>query len=115
MNEKQQQHLYQLLGKNVKRYRNQRGLTQEQLANEISLTRTSVVNIEQGRQHPPLHLVLQIAKVLSINLETLVPVETEFAATATLVDDSLKDVKDEDRPKLTLFFDDFLKTSQDHE
>jgi transcriptional regulator with XRE-family HTH domain len=115
VNEKQQQRLYQLLGENVKKYRNQNGLTQEQLANEIDLTRTSVVNIEQGRQHPPLHLLLQIAKVLDISLETLIPKEAEFSSAKLLDDSSLIGVKEEDKSKLTIFYKEFLKTSQNHE
>lgn len=115
MNERQQQRLYQLLGENVKKYRNQNGLTQEQLANKIDLTRTSVVNIEQGRQHPPLHLLLQIAKVLDVGLETLVPKEADFSPNKLLDDSNLKDIQEKDKSKLTFFYEEFFKTSHNHE
>lgn len=115
MNTKQQQRLYQLLGENIKAYRIQRQLTQEQLANEIELTRTSVVNIEQGRQHPPLHLLLEIAKALKVTLEALIPTEASLLTGSVLDADNLKDVSEKDIIKLTSFLEDFMKAPNSHE
>ncbi|GAA4419225.1 hypothetical protein GCM10023187_53340 [Nibrella viscosa] len=115
MNQKQRQRLYDLLGDNVKKYRSQKGLTQEQLANEIALTRTSIVNIEQGRQHPPLYLLFDIAKVLGVELGTLLPDETVFLNTSLIDEESLKDISEKDVPKLTSFVADFMKKTGSHE
>ncbi len=115
VNHKQQQRLYQLLGENIKGHRIQRQLTQEQLANEIDLTRTSVVNIEQGRQHPPLHLLLDIAKVLKVTIEALIPTESAIMTGTVLDADTLKNVSEKDIVKLTSFLEDFMKDSDSHE
>ena len=115
MNQKQQERLYQLLGENVRRYRNQCGLTQEQLADRIDLTRTSVVNIEQGRQHPPLHLLFQIAKALKVAIQTLIPEEAAFVVDTVLDDNTLKDVSDKDKSKLTAFLSDRINMPNSHD
>jgi DNA-binding XRE family transcriptional regulator len=115
VNQQQQQQLYQLLGENVRRYRNQSGFTQEQLADRIDLTRTSVVNIEQGRQHPPLHLLIQIAKTLKVSIQALIPDESEFMGDNVLDENTLKDVSDKDKPKLTSFLTDHLNTPNSHD
>ena len=49
------------------------GLTQEQLAEQIGLSRTSVTNIERGRQHVVLHQIYEIAAALGLNVEALLP------------------------------------------
>jgi len=49
------------------------GLSQEKLAEEIEMSRVSVVNIEKGRQSPPLHLLWVIAKNLNVEFESLLP------------------------------------------
>ena len=115
MNQKQQERLYQLLGENVRRHRNQRGFTQEQLAERVTLTRTSIVNIEQGRQHPPLHLLFQIAKALKVPVQVLIPEETEFVIDTVLDEATLKDVSDKDKSKLTAFLTDHLKMPSSHD
>lgn len=115
VNQKQRQRLYNLLGANVKKYRSQKGLTQGQLANEIALTRTSIVNIEQGRQHPPLYLLFDIAKVLDVDLHILIPNETAFLNMTMFDEESLKDVARKDVSKLTSFVTDFMKTTGSHE
>ena len=48
-------------------------MTQEALASEIGLSRTSIVNIERGRQQLLLHTLAQISAALSISLQDLLP------------------------------------------
>lgn len=107
--------MYDLLGQNVKRYRLEKGLTQEQVANKIDLTRTSIVNIEQGRQHPPIHILLDLAKALGILISDLIPKEEEFEVAANLEDYIPKNVSSGDVEKLTSFLEKFLKTTGSHE
>lgn len=115
MNQKEQQRFYQILGESIKKHRNLQKLTQEQLAFEINLTRTSVVNIEQGRQHPPLHLLVEIARTLHVTLEILVPTESAFSTDTMLDADTLKAVSEKDIPKLTSFLSDFMKRTNSYE
>jgi transcriptional regulator with XRE-family HTH domain len=57
-----------LFGKNVRKYRLQRGLTQEQLAFEAEIDLTYVGGIERGKRNPSLSVMARIADALSVNL-----------------------------------------------
>ncbi|MGM5028321.1 helix-turn-helix domain-containing protein [Tardiphaga sp. 862_B3_N4_1] len=57
-----------LFGKNVRKHRQQRGLTQEQLAFEAELDLTYVGGIERGKRNPSLLVMARIADALSVNL-----------------------------------------------
>lgn len=64
---------YTELGANIRKFRLKRDLSQEQLANLVGLTRTSLTNIEKGRQHPPLHTFCELVEQLKIDFATLLP------------------------------------------
>jgi transcriptional regulator with XRE-family HTH domain len=51
-------------------------LTQEALASQVALTRTSITNIERGRQKLLLHTLVDIAHALSVEPAELLPVRT---------------------------------------
>jgi transcriptional regulator with XRE-family HTH domain len=55
-----------VLGKNVRRLRQQRGLTQEELAFEAEIDLTYMGGIERGRRNPSLLVITRIAKALSV-------------------------------------------------
>lgn len=56
------------LGGEIRRIRTNRGLTQQQLADKIGLTRTSVTNMEAGRQAINLVMLEKIADALDCNV-----------------------------------------------
>ncbi len=64
---------YREVGQNVRRKREQLGLTQEALALQVALTRTSITNIEKGRQKLLLHTLVDIAHALSVDPALLLP------------------------------------------
>jgi len=86
MNTDGRQQFYDELGERVQRARRKRGLTQERLATLIGLTRTSVVNLEKGRQKILCHTLVHLAKALQVSAEELLP----DAACRTELDDLLK-------------------------
>jgi transcriptional regulator with XRE-family HTH domain len=53
-----------ILGRNVKRFRLQKKLTQEQLAFEAEIDLTYVGGIERGKRNPSLLVMVRIAKAL---------------------------------------------------
>lgn len=55
---------YKRFGQNIRNIRIACGLTQERLANRVGMTRTSVVNIEAGRQRVLLNDVQRFAVAL---------------------------------------------------
>jgi transcriptional regulator with XRE-family HTH domain len=60
-----------LLGRNVRRLRQQRGLTQEELAFEAEIDLTYMGGIERGRRNPSLLVMARIADALSVPLPKL--------------------------------------------
>lgn len=56
--------LYRTIGKEIRRRRERAGLTQAALAQHIGLERTSITNIERGRQRMLVHTLDRIARVL---------------------------------------------------
>jgi transcriptional regulator with XRE-family HTH domain len=60
-----------ILGKNVRRLRQQRRLTQEALAFEAEIDLTYVGGIERGKRNPSLLVMARIAKALSVPLSKL--------------------------------------------
>lgn len=64
---------YLQVGENIKKFRTKQKLSQDELARLIGLTRTSMTNIEKGRQHPPLHIFCEIVEHLKVELSDLLP------------------------------------------
>jgi transcriptional regulator with XRE-family HTH domain len=77
--------LYQAVGEKIRyiRERSSPKLSQAQLAARLGVSRASVVNIEAGRQHAPLHVLWQIAEILGIELSFLIPQRDELLETQT--------------------------------
>ena len=73
MTEDEKSSFYKALGDNIRIARENAGLRQGAFGELIGLSRTSVVNIEKGRQHAPVHLVGAIAKVLGITYNDFIP------------------------------------------
>ena len=48
-------------------------MTQEALASKVSVTRTSITNIEKGRQNFPLHMLTELAAALHVPPASLLP------------------------------------------
>lgn len=56
----------QLLGRNVRRYRKLKGMTQEQLALEAGMERSYVSDLERGQRNPSIRALARLAEALSI-------------------------------------------------
>lgn len=67
--------IYEHIGHRTCEARLRMGLTQSQLGELVGLTRTSIVNIELGRQRVMLHTVLVLAAALSVRASDLLGVE----------------------------------------
>jgi transcriptional regulator with XRE-family HTH domain len=60
-----------ILAKNVRKYRQQRKLTQEQLAFEAEIDLTYMGGIERGKRNPSLLVMARIADALQVHLPKL--------------------------------------------
>lgn len=56
------------IGKNIKRLREKRGLTQVQLANKIGSTQPAIARLEAGKHNTKLDYLAKIAKALGLKL-----------------------------------------------
>ena len=62
---------YSLLGKNIKKYRKLRGLTQEQLAEMVYISPVFTSQIETASRKPSLETVVNIAECLNVSIDLL--------------------------------------------
>ena len=65
-------HVYETVGLGIRAAREHRGLTQQDLATSIGMTRSSVTTIEAGRQQIRVHTLVMIAQALGVHPSELV-------------------------------------------
>lgn len=70
---KKQKNLYEIVGRRIRDTRKNAKLTQEELAERVHLTRTSVTNIEKGRQKLLLHTLFDLAAAMKVTVAQLMP------------------------------------------
>jgi putative transcriptional regulator len=63
------------LKNSVAEYRKKTGLTQEELAKRVGVSRQTIISIEKGNYVPSLLLGFQLAETLQVSLETLFSLE----------------------------------------
>ncbi len=89
--------LYIEVGRRIRMARETRNLTQERLAEFISLTRTSITNIERGNQKLLLHTLYDIASTLDVEPYSLLPEETGSSCHIQLKDSLPSDLSEDER------------------
>lgn len=65
--------LYIEIGQLIKKARVLSGLTQQDLSEEVNLTRASITNIERGKQKISMYTLYLIANALNISPKSLLP------------------------------------------
>lgn len=60
------------VGKNIKRIRKEKNLTQDELAERLHCTRQTISNYENGKSEPCIELLIEIAKVLEVEINDLI-------------------------------------------
>ena len=61
------------LGKRIRKYRLERGLSQEELAHRAGFYRTYIGHIETGHKSPSAYTVWKIASVLKVTISLILP------------------------------------------
>jgi len=71
--------LYRLVGNRIRAAREavRPRLSQKRLADRLGMSRVSIVNIEKGRQHPPVHVLWSLARELDVELTSFFPSSAE--------------------------------------
>jgi transcriptional regulator with XRE-family HTH domain len=65
--------IYEMLGGNIRRERDALDLNQSELAKLVGLSRTSVTNVELGRQALSVHQLFDFAAALGVDAAQLLP------------------------------------------
>lgn len=66
------------IGDKIKSVRDEKGLSQAELAEKLGCARATIVNIESGGQLPTLDFIFDIAKVLGCSYLDLLPTQEEI-------------------------------------
>ncbi len=65
--------IYREVGANIREIREKKPLKQHELAKLVGLTRTSITNIESGRQKVLVHTLLALAQAMDVSAQRLLP------------------------------------------
>jgi transcriptional regulator with XRE-family HTH domain len=76
------QSIYSAIGSRIRSARTALGMSQDSLAEKVGLTRTSITNLENGRQQVPLHTLYALADSLGKTVHELIPDSGPAATTA---------------------------------
>lgn len=76
--------LHAALGKKIRELRQSSGLTQAELADRIAISRTSLTNVELGRQRVLVDQLYKMADVLNTRPQDLLPQPSEIIGTSTV-------------------------------
>ena len=87
-------------GSFLKNLRSEKGFSQEEIAKEIKVSRSSYINIEQGKKELSLTEASELARVFDISIDDLLNARTntkEIALEKSSKNNNLKDFKPKDR------------------
>lgn len=83
---------YHLIGGNIKNLRKRRKVGQEDLAERIYLSRSSLSNIEIGNQQPTLHAIYEIAIALNCDITEIIPSVKQYKSKFGEIDEDFIDL-----------------------
>jgi transcriptional regulator with XRE-family HTH domain len=69
--------LHRLIGDTIRKRRKLAGMTQTELAEKVGLLRTSITNIEAGRQRAPLQVLYNICVAVGVEVREVLPTNAE--------------------------------------
>lgn len=61
-----------MVGKNIKRYRENKKMTQDDLAAKLSMTRQAISNWETEKTQPDLEMLQKISQILEVSIEEII-------------------------------------------
>lgn len=65
------------VGSQIKKYRSNMGISQEELAEKVYVSRQTVSNWETGKSYPDIHSVLLLSTVFNVSLDQLIKGDVE--------------------------------------
>ncbi|WP_271768757.1 helix-turn-helix transcriptional regulator [Aquimarina algiphila] len=86
------QSFYKRIGSNIKELRKLKKVGQEDLAGMISLSRSSLSNIEIGNQQPTLHAIYEISIALDCDITDILPSIKDYKSATSQIDEKYVDL-----------------------
>ena len=83
-----------MVGKNIKKFRERKELTQEQLAESLNVTRQAVSNWENEKTQPDIETLNKLALTLEVSVEEIIYGEQKQAAPVVRKETALKVSRD---------------------
>lgn len=65
------------LGNHIKHYRNEKGLSQEELAERVYVTRQTISNWENNKNYPDLNSIVLLSEIFEISIDNLIKGDLE--------------------------------------
>lgn len=81
------------VGHNIKKYREQKGMTQEEMAEQLNVTRQTVSSWETGRTEPDIETLHRIGVCLEVTVEELIYSKRLFGGTVEVTKKTEKTVE----------------------
>ena len=83
-----------MIGNNIKYFRKESGMTQDELAEELNVTRQALSNWERGKTEPDIETLTKIAEILDVSGEELIYGEEREEEHKTVVKQVTKHAKE---------------------
>ena len=90
------------IGKNIKEYRELRGLKQKELSNLLNIPASTLANYEIGRREPSIDTLKRISKALDVHIINLLGLEKKHKSIAKLTVDTKVDMTELETAKAKL-------------
>lgn len=108
--------LYETIGGNISELRKRNNLGQAQLAKLISLSRSSLANIELGNHQPSIFTIYEIALALDCDIFDILPSKDRYRTSINSIDEKFVDIFNSLPDKLSeknlLFFEKLLEKNK---
>lgn len=75
--------LYEQIGDRLRARRREFDLTQSEVAETVGLLRTTIANIEAGRQRVSLHVLYKLCTILNLEVNEILPANSEIVTLVT--------------------------------
>ena len=102
------------IGKNIKKFRLEKKLRQEDLAEKTELSSNYIGMVERGEKIPSLETFVKILNALEISADMVLNdvVDTAYIVKHSLIDDKLSNLSSEDKDRIYDVIDTLIKHSK---
>ena len=105
---------FDTIGKNIKKFRLEKKLRQEDLAEKTELSSNYIGMVERGEKIPSLETFVKILNALEISADMVLNdvVDTAYIVKHSLIDDKLSNLSSEDKDRIYDVIDALIKHSK---